>query len=187
MFLLSFMLLSSFFNLSCLRQLYAKLVVFWNLWFFVLPFHYLVLSNLSYLPPTSFVLFLHFKLQLWFMLFVSLETITRASCWVACCYVTLETVIGGFYWTSCCCVRLEMSFMLLCELGDYYRKFVLSFMLLHELGNEFHVAMWTWKLLQEVCVELCIEPCIAMWAWRLLQEVCVELCIELCIASRMLL
>lgn len=179
------MLLSSFFNLSCLRQLYAKLVVFWNLWFFVSPFHYLVLSNLSYLPPTSFVLFLHFKLQLWFMLFVSLETITRASCWVACCYVTLETVIGGFYWTSCCCVRLEMSFMLLCELGDYYRKFVL--MLLHELGNEFRVAMWTWKLLQEVCVELCIEPCIAMWAWRLLQEVCVELCIELCIASRMLL
>jgi hypothetical protein len=34
-----------------------------------------------------------------------------------------------------------MSFMLLCELGDYYRKFVLSFMLLHELGNEFRVAM----------------------------------------------
>jgi hypothetical protein len=112
-----------------------------------------------------------------------LETITRALCWTACCYVTLEIVIRGFYWTLCCCVTLEMSFMLLCELGNYYKKFALSFVLLHELGNEFCVAMWTWKLLQEVCVQVCIEPCIDMWAWRLLQEVYVELCI----ASIMLL
>jgi hypothetical protein len=126
---------------------------------------------------------LAFQAKLWFALFVSLETITIALCWIACCYVALEIVIGGFYWTSYRCVRLEVSFMLLCELGNYYRKFVLSFVLLHELGNEFHLATWTWKLLQEVCIELCIEPCIVMWTWRQLQV----LCVELCIASIMLL
>lgn len=49
--------------------------------------------------------------------------------------MNFETIIRSLHQASCCCMSLEMSFMLLCELGNYYKRF---------------------------CIEVCIEPCIAM-------------------------